>query len=67
MGFYAPAQLVQDARRHGVEVLPADVCASGWECTLEEGKLRLGLRMIGGLSEAGGKRIAQSRPFASVQ
>jgi error-prone DNA polymerase len=35
MGFYAPAQLVQDARRHGVEVLPADVTASHWECILE--------------------------------
>src|SRR5512145_19550 len=35
MGFYAPSQLVQDARRHGVEVRPVDVCASAWECTLE--------------------------------
>ncbi|HUX25701.1 MAG TPA: error-prone DNA polymerase, partial [Burkholderiales bacterium] len=35
MGFYAPAQLVQDARRHGVEILPVDVLASDWECTLE--------------------------------
>ncbi len=35
MGFYAPAQLVRDAREHGVEVLPVDVNASGWDCTLE--------------------------------
>lgn len=35
MGFYAPAQLVQDARRHGVEVLAADVTASDWDCTLQ--------------------------------
>ncbi len=35
MGFYAPSQLVQDARRHGVEVRPVDVCASDWDCTLE--------------------------------
>jgi error-prone DNA polymerase len=35
MGFYAPSQLVQDARRHGVEVRPVDACASAWECTLE--------------------------------
>jgi error-prone DNA polymerase len=35
MGFYAPAQLVQDAQRHGVEVLPPDVLVSGWDCTLE--------------------------------
>ena len=37
MGFYAPAQLVQDARRHGVEVRPVDVKASDWDCTLEAG------------------------------
>ncbi len=36
MGFYAPAQLVQDARRHGVNVLPVDVATSDWACTLEE-------------------------------
>jgi len=66
MGFYAPAQLVQDARRHGVEVLSADVNASDWDCTLENGALRLGLRMIGGLSEASGKRISSLRPFRSV-
>jgi error-prone DNA polymerase len=35
MGFYAPAQLVQDARRHGVCVLPADVTVSGWDSALE--------------------------------
>lgn len=35
MGFYAPAQLIQDARRHGVEVRPVDILASDWECTLE--------------------------------
>ena len=35
MGFYAPSQLVQDAQRHGVEVLPVDAMTSGWECTLE--------------------------------
>ncbi len=35
MGFYAPSQLVQDGRRHGVEVLPVDVTVSDWDCTLE--------------------------------
>jgi len=66
MGFYAPAQLVQDARRHGVEVLPPDVNASEWDCTLEDGALRLGLRMASGLSEAEGRRLAQGKPYASV-
>ncbi|HTG97719.1 MAG TPA: error-prone DNA polymerase [Burkholderiales bacterium] len=66
MGFYAPAQLVQDARRHGVEVRPPDVQASDWDCTLEHGALRLGLRMVSGLGEKEGRRIAAGRPHASV-
>ena len=40
MGFYAPAQIVRDAREHGVEVLPADVNLSGWDCTLKETGLK---------------------------
>ena len=66
MGFYAPAQLVQDARRHGVEVLPPDVQASDWDCTLEGRALRLGLRMVGGLGEKEGRRIAAGRPYSKV-
>jgi len=75
MGFYAPAQLVGDARRHGVEVRAIDVTVSDWDCTLErsesasEPALRLGLRLVAGLSEAGAKRIVDARraaPFESV-
>jgi len=98
MGFYAPAQLVGDARRHGVTVLPPDVTISEWDCTLEKvgsettfrqphrlvanlhekssltllsggPLLRLGLRLVRGLTEAGAKRIVAARreqPFASV-
>jgi error-prone DNA polymerase len=66
MGFYAPAQLVQDARRHGVEVRPPDVNLSDWDCTLEGGALRLGLRMVSGLAEAAGKKLAAGKPYASV-
>jgi error-prone DNA polymerase len=69
MGFYAPSQLVQDARRHGVAVRPVDVTASDWECTLEAGELRLGLLMVKRLSRAGAERIVaarRERPFASV-
>jgi len=66
MGFYAPAQLVQDARRHGVEVLPPDVNASEWECTLENARLRLGLRMVKGLSENAGRALAAGRPYTSI-
>jgi error-prone DNA polymerase len=66
MGFYAPAQLVQDARRHGVEVRPPDVGASDWDCTLEAGALRLGLRMVGGLSEAAAGRIVAGRAAGAI-
>jgi error-prone DNA polymerase len=100
MGFYAPAQLVQDAQRHGVEVLPPDVLVSGWDCTLEardaldhsgasrhpslkrrgevhlpsssrrggaEGDgvvgpaIRLGLRMVKGLSKEAAERLVAAR------
>ena len=75
MGFYAPAQLVRDARAHGVEVRPVDVCASEWDCTLEpEGDgqpaLRLGLRLVRGLSQAGAARLVGARTgsgFAGVR
>ncbi|HEX7853388.1 MAG TPA: hypothetical protein VF503_06795 [Sphingobium sp.] len=57
MGFYAPAQIVQDARRHGVEVRPVDVNHSRWDCTLEELQdcyhaVRLGFRMVRDLANA---------------
>ena len=71
MGFYSPSQLVQDARRHGVEVRPADAMLSRWDCTLEDADggrkaVRLGLRMVGGLAAAAGERIVAQRPCASV-
>jgi error-prone DNA polymerase len=67
MGFYGPAQLVQDAQRHGVEVRPPDVQHSDWDCTLEpplEGEqpaVRLGLRLVSGLGEASAQRIVAAR------
>jgi error-prone DNA polymerase len=74
MGFYAPAQLVQDVRRHGVVVRPVDVNHSDWDCSLEsneagEAVIRLGLCMVHGLSAAAGDRVMQARAkelFASV-
>jgi error-prone DNA polymerase len=74
MGFYAPSQLVQDARRHGVEVRAVDVLASDWDCTLErrgdgEPALRLGLRLVHGLPEAAARRLVAARAserFADV-
>ena len=81
MGFYAPAQLVRDARDHGVEVRGISVCASDWDCTLErraennsgdgEPALRLGMRMVKSLGKEVSERITTARrdggEFASVQ
>jgi error-prone DNA polymerase len=127
MGFYAPAQLVQDAQRHGVEVRPVDVLVSEWECTIEphsssgtrcaplcgipvfdhkgrgareiqkyqdstafhlaphtsclvpralplttdgQPAIRLGLRMVKGMSKSGAKRLVETRAlrqFESVE
>jgi error-prone DNA polymerase len=66
MGFYAPAQLVRDAREHGVEVRAIDVNHSDWDCTLEGGALRLGFRLVTGLARKAAEQIAASRPFRSL-
>jgi error-prone DNA polymerase len=67
MGFYAPAQIVRDAREHGVEVREVDVNLSDWDCTLEDGAMRLGLRQIEGLQREAAERLAAARPYASVE
>ena len=75
MGFYAPAQLVGDARNHEVEIRPVCVNASRWDCTLEAGDrpllpVRLGLRMVKGLANDHGARIAAAAadsPFTSIE
>jgi error-prone DNA polymerase len=88
MGFYAPSQIVQDVRRHGVKVLAVDVTESDWDCTLpvaqrssgrvadggsgagNQPMLRLGLRMVKGLSREGAARLAMARaqkPFDNVE
>ena len=76
MGFYGPSQLIQDARRHGVEVLPADAARSGWECDQEPSSFdparpaaRLGLCLVKGFNQEAAGRITaarQIRPFQSV-
>jgi DNA polymerase III alpha subunit len=91
MGFYAPAQLVRDAREHGVEARAVTVIESDWDCTLEpaveqipdeaspdvrsaarrlQPALRLGMRLVKGLSEAAALRVMAARKedaFSSVQ
>jgi error-prone DNA polymerase len=71
MGFYHPATLVMDAKRHGVVVLPIDVTRSRWTCTLEgtPPAVRLGLRYVAGLRQAAGERLVAARaqrPLASL-
>ena len=72
MGFYQPAQLVRDAREHGVEVRPPDVMASGWDSGLEGERadqrtplhiqpVRLGLRQIKGLRKEDAERLVEAR------
>ncbi|HEY4126971.1 MAG TPA: error-prone DNA polymerase [Gammaproteobacteria bacterium] len=72
MGFYASSQLIQDARRHGVEVRPVDVNESGWESSLQDSgqhqpAVRLGLHCVGGLHEDVGRRIEAARREAAFQ
>lgn len=63
MGFYRPAQIVRDAKEHGVEVRPVDVNRSAWDCTLEDAlekdkpAIRLGMRLVKGLSEEDALRV----------
>jgi error-prone DNA polymerase len=66
MGFYHPATLVKDAQRHGVVVHPIDVTRSRWQCTIEDGGVRLGLRFVLGLREAAAQRLVAARPLGSV-
>jgi error-prone DNA polymerase len=78
MGFYSPSQLVQDADRHGIEIRPVCVQASGYDHRLEpcpqsrpplyplehpQGALRLGLRLVKGLGEDAARRIEVAQPF----
>ena len=74
MGFYAPAQIVRDAREHGVEIRPVCVNASRWDCTLEPAgdrfAVRLGLRMVRGLANGDAARLTAQRadrPYNSVE
>jgi error-prone DNA polymerase len=77
MGFYSPATIIDDAKRHGVQVHPVDVMQSGWDCSLETADrgpyrcaIRMGMRYIKGLSQRDWQRIQQARTerrFASAE
>ncbi|MDE3256403.1 MAG: error-prone DNA polymerase [Gemmatimonadota bacterium] len=78
MGFYEPATIVNDARRHGVAVRPVCIRESDWDCTLEPASsrtspatfaVRMGLRYVSGLGDADGRRLsdaARKRPFKDL-
>jgi error-prone DNA polymerase len=72
MGFYAPAQLIADARTHGVDIRPADVSVSDWDCVLEAAPhgtapgVRLGLRMVKGMEQDAVQRIVAARARAPL-
>ncbi len=73
MGFYSPSQLVQDAKRHGVRVLPVDVTISNWDSSIEgattHDPLRLGMSLVRGLKAESAARIEMARavrPFRDV-
>jgi error-prone DNA polymerase len=62
MGFYAPAEIVRDAREHGVVVLPVDVNFSAWDNTIEPGlSVRLGFRQVDGFREDWATTLVASR------
>ncbi|MDE2998145.1 MAG: error-prone DNA polymerase [Gemmatimonadota bacterium] len=79
MGFYEPATIVNDARRHGIAVRPVCIRESDWDCTLEPASsrtspapfaVRMGLRYVSGLGDADGRRlsdIARKRPFQDLE
>lgn len=75
LGFYQPAQLVRDAKEHGVDVHPVDINFSDWDSTLERDatsdhfSVRLGFRLVNGMSPAEAEAIVQSRhsePFVTI-
>jgi len=71
LGFYAPAQIIRDARAHGVEVYPVDVNHSRWDCSLEAGEtglaLRLGLRQVKGLAREEADKVVTVRDRPPVR
>jgi error-prone DNA polymerase len=72
MGFYSASQLVQSVRRHDVQVRSVDINCSDWDCSLEKrdngaAAMRLGLRMVKGLSEEAGRRIVDARASGAFE
>jgi len=70
MGFYAPCVIVEDAKRHGITVLPVDINRSHAKCTIENGALRLGFEYVDGIGEAALRTLKRERekgPHSSLR
>ncbi|MCX5745494.1 MAG: error-prone DNA polymerase, partial [Proteobacteria bacterium] len=73
MGFYAPATIVGDAQRHGLEIRPIDVATSAWDCTLEPTDddfgfaVRMGLRWVRGIQRGEGQHVEDARAARAFQ
>jgi len=61
MGFYSPEVIVNDAKRHGIQVLPVDVNKSEDRCTIEDGKVRFGFKYVKGVGEIAWTKIMKER------
>jgi error-prone DNA polymerase len=66
MGFYSPEVIIGDARRHGVRFLPVDINSSRWRCTVEDGAVRIGLRYVKSIGQAGGKAVETARDLGGL-
>ncbi len=66
MGFYSPQSLIQDARRHGIEILPACVNNSGAEARVVDGRIRVGLNLVAGLGQEAAERVQKHAPYSGV-
>ncbi len=70
LGFYNPSTIVEDAKRHGVEILSVDVTKSKWDCTIEQEKVRLGFRYVREMGPSAEEKIKKAqgeKPFASLE
>jgi error-prone DNA polymerase len=67
MGFYANHTLIDDAKRHGVKVLPLHPDYSEWDCKMEGKAIRLGYRIVKGLAQEAAERIASQKPYVTLE
>jgi error-prone DNA polymerase len=67
MGFYLPEVVINDAKRHGVSLLPVDINKGNIQCTIEDNRIRLGFRYVKGIGEIAGEKIVTERRNGDYQ